>query len=477
MRTLTLFADANAAAQSIQSDLVPILSTVTTIATALFALFILIGGLYYMTAATSVERKIHAKDILTKGSAGFLIVLTCTSGALFLQSAYADRAVEPAASNELKLEKVDDSSGNFMTDVVKNFLIDVVKIGDSLADTLNNFFTKTPLMADTAAVFNVWKTVLVIAISMFALVIALMGFNLMTASVFGFKEGELRTLLPRIAGGFIVMAFSIFIIDFFISIANMMTKALIAGSDNQILITTIKAFIGGVASWPVGGLILVLVLVILLVLLLLYYLRRLVVLYIGAALAPIIVLCYLLPVFRDFAILATRQYIMTIFIVFVHMVILLLAAVLFNSFGNESILTLLLAIATMSVLIKAGSTVNQMLASSGMAQNTKQMAVAFMRGKSQLVDNYKSAKGEAGAPSGSKFANQGEKSTTSSVAPIAGGGSKVSSGSGKFQDIPHKTPGVRVTRVPEQTSGPRAEISKPAATPSKMKRQSVGAEG
>lgn len=477
MEILTQFADADAAAKSIQGDLVPLLSTVTTVATALFALFILIGGLYYMTAATSVERKLHAKDIITKGSVGFLLVLTCSSAALFLQSAYTDKVVQPAASTDLKLEKVDDSSGNFMTDVIRNFLIDVVKIGDSLADTLNGFFIKTPLMAETTAVFNVWKTVLVIAVSMFSLVVAIIGFRLMSASVFGFQEGEIRTILPQIAGAFFVMIFSIFIIDFFITIANMMTKALVAGSDNQILITTIKAFIGGAAVVPIGGLLLILVLVILLVLLLLYYLRRLVVLYIGAALSPIIVLCWLLPVFRDFAVLAAKQYLMTIFIIFVHMVILLLAAVLFSGFGNESILTLLLAIATMSVLLKSSSTINQMVSSSGMTNSMKQMGTTLVRSKAAMVGNYKSSLG-ANSLSSYRGRSENEDGGNGGLSLTSSGatGSQVTSGGGKFQNTPSRASGVTVRRISEKDTATNQSLTT-KATASKIQRQKAKAEG
>jgi hypothetical protein len=277
------------------------------------------------------------------------------------------------------------------------------------------------------------------------------------------------------------MNFSIFVIDFVITIANAMSKALIAGSDNQILIATIKAFLGGIVAMPIGGLILILILVILTVLLVLYYLRRLVVLYIGAALSPIVVLCWLLPVFRDFAVLAAKQYVMTIFILFIHMVILLLAAVLFNSFGKDSILTLLLAIATMSVLLKAGSAVNQMVGSAGIARGTKQMTVALMRGKGAIVGNYKASRGSGDGTTsmGSKFSDGDTKSGGTggvSVTPTGTVGSKVTTGRGKFQN----TPSVKVERVPERTITAKSDTPKQSMqlqdTPTKMKRQSAGTE-
>jgi hypothetical protein len=72
------------------------------------------------------------------------------------------------------------------------------------------------------------------------------------------------------------------------------------------------------------------------VILLVYYVGRLVTLYIGAVLSPLIALVWLIPGFRDFAETAIKTYLTTIFVLFVHVVILQLAASLLTGMAPSS---------------------------------------------------------------------------------------------------------------------------------------------
>lgn len=61
------------------------------------------------------------------------------------------------------------------------------------------FFTKaTPLMAQNSSVFNLWLAMVGITDVLFVVVIALLGFHVMSAASLGFDEIEIKHLLPRI---------------------------------------------------------------------------------------------------------------------------------------------------------------------------------------------------------------------------------------------------------------------------------------
>lgn len=68
-------------------------------------------------------------------------------------------------------------------------------------------------MADNQSVFNFWLAMVGISDVLFIVILALLGFHVMSASTFGFDEIEFKHLLPRIGLVFLVMNTSIFFID------------------------------------------------------------------------------------------------------------------------------------------------------------------------------------------------------------------------------------------------------------------------
>jgi hypothetical protein len=99
-----------------------------------------------------------------------------------------------------------------------------------------------------------------------------------------------------------------------------------------------------------------------------YYVIRLVILYLGTILSPIVILLFLLPGFKAFAATAVKQYVTTIFILFVHVVILLLAATIFDGMqlqnapggsGTSSLMATVVGIATLVVLLKTQGLMQQ----------------------------------------------------------------------------------------------------------------------
>jgi len=126
--------------------------------------------------------------------------------------------------------------------------------------------------------------------------------------------------------------------------------------------TTVWSVLDNVTTQSAGlglvALLIFLVFIILSVILLVYYVMRLVVLYLGAILAPLLILLWLIPSFKDFVSTATKTYLSTIFVLFIHVIILMLAASLFSgmldSSGNSvnPLMAAIVGIATLVTLLK-----------------------------------------------------------------------------------------------------------------------------
>jgi len=78
---------------------------------------------------------------------------------------------------------------------------------------ISAFLTNTPALSTNSVVFNFWLVMMGITNSLFAIVIALLGFQVMSASTFGFEELTLKEILPRIGLAFLLANTSIFLID------------------------------------------------------------------------------------------------------------------------------------------------------------------------------------------------------------------------------------------------------------------------
>src|SRR5665811_1967478 len=78
----------------------------------------------------------------------------------------------------------------------------------------------TPLMTSNSAVFNLWLAMVGITDVLFAVIVALLGFHVMSATTFGLDEIEFKHLLPRVGLIFLLLNTSIFLIDGIIGLSN-----------------------------------------------------------------------------------------------------------------------------------------------------------------------------------------------------------------------------------------------------------------
>jgi hypothetical protein len=394
IESLGLFADAQAASSALRSSISPLFSTMVTIAAVICVLVIIFGGYYYMTSAGNPEKLVHAKKTLRNAFVGFVVVLAAGSLVAVMQNAYTSKPVKPV---EISVEqpKADQpgSLNEIVSDSIKNFIQGAVKsIGQPVVDLLKQFTSATPLVAQNGAVFNVWAVMVAIADVLFLLVVALIGFRIMGASVIGLGDVDIKSLAPQVILAFIVANLSIFAIDAVISVSNAMIQALLIGMSNDIIWVALGTLIATISTVNIGIILLIAIAIILAVMLLVYYLQRMIVLYVGAVLSPLVVLLWLLPSFRDFAVHAVRMYITTIFVLFVHVAILMLAVALFSSMiqgKDNAFMTALLGIATLLVLLKTSRTMNQLAMLGAGGHSMRRLGNTFVSGVSYMAGAMK----------------------------------------------------------------------------------------
>jgi hypothetical protein len=195
--------------------------------------------------------------------------------------------------------------------------------------------------------------------SLFALVIALLGFQVMSASTFGFEEISLKELLPRIGLAFLVANTSIFLIDWIILLCQTLVHAVLNGTGGLGSAWILNAFDPAALASGTTLLITLIFMIIFMVLsavLLLFYIGRLMLLALGAVLSPLVCLLWLVPKTADFAESTIKSYLVTIFSIFIHVVIIQLASAFLTmpgQMGANPLVSVMIGIALFSILLKS----------------------------------------------------------------------------------------------------------------------------
>lgn len=441
--SLRLMADAQSASEALRSSISPTISAMFTIGAVLCVLVVVFGGYYYMTSGSNPDKLERAKRTIRNAIIGLVIILGSGVLVSVMSNANPPRSTSPVQI-EAPQPKVEQAVGigDVVNEAIKGFVKGVVEsVGQSVVGALKQFTTATPLMAQNGSVFNLWAVMVAITDILFLIVIGLIGFKIMTASSLGFEDYDLNTLLPQIILTFIVANLSIFAIDAIITVSNAMIQALMIGMSNEIIWTALGGLVIGAAAINIGVLLFVLVAIVLAVLLLVYYLKRIIILYIGAVLSPLIAMLWLVPVFRDFAIASAKIYISTIFALFVQVVILMLAVSLFAGLvqgeGNP-FMTSLLAIATLSLLLTTNKTMNQLSILNLSNQGLRKLGSTFVKGFTHVADSMKET---SKAPS--------VDVQRVSPSPVTPGGSSISSSSrlitGETRPAPISTAAAALT--------------------------------
>ncbi len=347
------------------------LNLITIIATAAATLFLIKGGYLYFTSAGQPQALDEAKKTIRNSLMGLVVVLSAGliisifKGALPASSTTANSAAVTIAP--ITTIKPSDGLSQVLIDAVSAFIQNIVESSTKpIVDGIIGFLTTTPNLLGNSVITNFWLVSLGIVDTLFVLVVALLGLHFMSASTLGFEEVELKQLLPRIGTAFLGANISLFLADYVITTANTLVKTILdstGGLSHAWIMDAINPVSFATGTTPLITLIFLVLFLILAVVLLLMYIARLITISLGAVLSPFIFLLWTLPKFSDFAEIAIKSYVATVFTVFIHVVVIQLAAAFLTIPGNSnnSLLAIAIAIGLFLTLLKVPGTMMQMV--------------------------------------------------------------------------------------------------------------------
>jgi len=480
---VTYMADASSAASTMRDFVRPVVVTMCALASLVCVFFLVTGGIAYITSAGNPDSLAHAKKTIRNALIGLVLVIAAAVLTQILVGAYSDISNTANASlpqlTTVPPNKVSNGLVAVLIKAVTGFLDNIIQtIATPFLKALSFFTTSTPLMASNSSVFNLWRVMVAISDVLLILVIALIGFNVMGASTFGFDEIEFKHLLPRIGLMFLLANVSIFAIDGIIELSNAMIHAITVASGSHSVWDTLTTVVKQASDQSVAALLIMIVFLAISFILLIYYVGRLITLYIGAVLAPIVALLWLIPGFRDFSETAAKTYIMTVFVLFVHVVILQLAASLFAGMAigspthtPDTLMAMITGVATLIALLKTQGVMMQLSFVSMGSRNARMLGSQFVGGVSYLAGR-RSGKNDIDPDSGRRLV-PGTGSRRSMVGQV--GGSTVATGSsrnrqsGQNNTTTIKSSGTTRKKTGSTTVAPKisaseAKVAKPVKT-------------
>ena len=387
---------------NLNSFIRPTLSGMAIVGALICSFIIVYSGIKYITSSGHPDKLAEAKSGLIKALVGLSIIIGASALSLILihgYSAVANRNISQLpALQAIKPVKASNGLIAIIIDAITGVLSVIVKsIAQPFIGALNYFVSSTPVLAHNPSVFHLWLITSAIADSLLVLVIALIGFHVMAGEQLGLKSVSLRNLLPQVIFTFILMNSSIFILDGIIELSNAMIATVNSVTGNLSPWKTLALLSTNLSGYSLAALLIFLIFVIFSAILIIYYITRLVTLYIGAVLSPLVILMSLVPGFREFSENAFKAYVSTIFIIFIHVIILSLAGSLFLGLivsGNgqpNPIMSLLLGLATLIALLKTPGVLRQLNYAAIGPRMVKRLGGSFVGGISTLGASLKYA--------------------------------------------------------------------------------------
>lgn len=307
---MLIFADA---ANTVSSSIAPIITEISLLSSIICAFFVMFGGYQYITSSGNPENLLRAKRIIKNALIGLVIVLSAALLGNFLKSAYGplpsngSNGIVPTLSNI----KPASSSNGLITIIIKAITGVLSSIIETVAvpflKALSYFTSGTPLAAANHSVFNLWVSSVGIADALVVLCIVVLGLHVMGFYSLGFGDVNIRQLLPQISIVFMFINSSIFIIDAMIGLSNILIKAISGGDAAQNVWNVLSEVVKQPSAYGLAALIIMTIFLVFSVILLIYYVGRIVIIYLGAVLAPIVILCWLLPGLKDMVISASKR--------------------------------------------------------------------------------------------------------------------------------------------------------------------------
>lgn len=347
------------------------LAIITLIASGAAVFFLLRGGYLYITSTGRPEALEEAKKTIRNALLGLVLVLAANGIVSLMQGALVGNG-EPSTITNLPLTQIESVPPNegltqVLIDAVNGFIQNIVESSTKpVVDGIMTLLTTTPQLLTNATIVKFWLIMLGITDTLFVLVVALLGLQFMSASTFGFEEIEFKHLLPRIGLAFLASNVSLFLADYAIKACNALVTGIInaTGGLNHAWVTnaiTIQNISNGTA--PLITLIFLLLFLIVAIVLLLMYISRLIIIALGAVLSPFIFLLWAIPKTADFAEMAIKGYLVSVFTIFVHVVTIQLAGsfLALPEQSTNSLISIAVAIGLFLTLLKIPSFLMQLI--------------------------------------------------------------------------------------------------------------------
>lgn len=348
------------------------LQLITVIASALAVFFLVKGGYLYITSAGNPQSLENAKKTIKNSIIGLLLVLgahvivsTLTAS---LAGTVSNTTTVAIPLSPIETVKPNDGLTQVLIDAISGVLQNIVQSATKpIIDGIITYLTTTPSLLSNSVVFNFWLVIVGITDSLFIVVVALLGLHVMSAESLGFEQVEIRTLLPKIGFAFLGANVSLFLADYVITTCNALVKAVIDSTGGIAQAWIVNAItLPTLSSGQTFSLITLLFLILFLILaivLLFMYIGRLIFIALAGVLAPLIFLLWVLPKFSDFAEIAVKTYIVTVFVIFVHVIVIQLAASFLAIPANNqnSLLAIAVAIGLFFTLLKIPGMMYQMV--------------------------------------------------------------------------------------------------------------------
>ena len=323
-----------------------------------------------MTSVGKPEAITQARRTIKNALIGMVLVLGASLIVSLFRGAINSSisGSSPAISiSPIESAKPTDGLTQVLIDAVSGFMQNIVESATKpIVDGIIGYLTSTPSLLSNKVIVNFWLVILGITDSLFAVIVALLGLHFMSASTFGYEDVELSQLLPRIGIAFLGANVSLFLADYAIITVNAMIKTVLdstGGLAHAWIVNAINpaTFING--TTPLITLVFLILFLIISIVLLFMYISRLIMISLGAVLSPFVFLLWIIPKFSDFAEIAAKSYIISVFMVFVHVVIIQLASSFLNlpETSGNSLISIAVAIGLFLTLLKTPTFMMQMV--------------------------------------------------------------------------------------------------------------------
>jgi hypothetical protein len=387
------------------------LTSITLIASASAVFFLLRGGYLYITSTGKPEVLEEAKKTIRNALLGLVLVIAANAIVSTLQGALVGNANTGTITNlplaQIESVKPNEGLTQVLIDAVNGFIQNIVESSTKpVVDGIMTMLTTTPELLTNGTIVKFWLIMLGITDTLFVLVVALLGLQFMSASTFGFEEIEFKHLLPRIGLAFLGTNISLFLADYAVKTCNALVSGVISatGGLNHAWITnaiTLQNITTGTA--PLITLIFLLLFLIVAIVLLLMYISRLIVIALGAVLSPFIFLLWTLPKTADFAEMAIKSYLVSVFMIFIHVVTIQLAGsfLALPEQTSNSLISVAVAIGLLLTLLKIPSFLMQLILFSRSVGTVKSMGSQIIN----VMSTDSAHKGTVGAKTPRKSIN------------------------------------------------------------------------